>query len=58
MSKEGIGIMGGIIAFVVLGYIGISIADKIRSKKEKELQEKNPHPNIHHHHHRHRHRPK
>jgi len=54
-SKEGIYIIVGIVSFVVVGLIVITIKERIESKKEKEHPQTPPPHNPHHHHHRHHH---
>lgn len=54
-SREGIYIISGIIGFVVIGLIAVTIKDKIEEKKEKKQSASSP-PFTHHHHHHHHHR--
>ena len=60
-SQEGIYIITGIVSFVVIGLIVLTIKEKMDAKKENEHPPTPPphhHPHSHHrHHHRHHHRP-
>lgn len=52
-SREGIFIITGIVSFVVIGLIVMTIKDRIERKKEQEHPPTSP-PFPHHHHHHHR----
>ncbi len=58
-SKEGIYIISGIVSFVVIGLIVLTIKEKMDAKKEKEHPPTPPPHHLHHphHHHRHHHKP-
>lgn len=53
-SREGIFIITGIVSFVVIGLIVMTIKERIERKKEQEHPPTPPPTSHHHHHHHHR----
>ncbi|MCX7728756.1 MAG: hypothetical protein N2203_04720 [Bacteroidia bacterium] len=53
-SQEGIFILSGIVIFVIVGLIVMTIKERIERKKEQESPPAQ-HPPAHHHHHHRRH---
>lgn len=53
-SREGIMIISGIVSFVIIGLIVMTIKERMEEKKEQEHPPAQQPPAAHHHHHHHR----